>query len=164
MILVLLTFIVSSNGYHKAFARGDLDALGTKIRESVNNQITEELSGSTGPDSGSSPPSSFPSQIPTILSLTVASLGDQILCKLSGTLKTDTGSALVGATISFTTSPSRPQPTVVTDGAGDYSIVRDCVNFKTYTAHYSGAPPLALRPIPEHLLSASEETKSVPPL
>jgi hypothetical protein len=56
MSVLLLTFTVSSNGYHKAYARGDLDALGTKIRESTNNQITEELF----PSVSSSPMSSGP--------------------------------------------------------------------------------------------------------
>jgi hypothetical protein len=64
MSVLVLTLTVSSgfvsNGYHKAYARVDLDPLGTKIRESINNQITEELSGSAGPNpsssSGSHPP------------------------------------------------------------------------------------------------------------
>ena len=63
MLVLLLTFTVSSgfvsNGYQKAYARGDLDALGTKIRESINNQITEELSGSAGPNPSSSSVSSL---------------------------------------------------------------------------------------------------------
>jgi hypothetical protein len=32
MSVLLLTFTVSSNGYHKAYASRNLDALGTKIR------------------------------------------------------------------------------------------------------------------------------------
>jgi len=50
MSLLVLTFTVSSNGYQKAYARGDWDVLGTKIRESINNQITQELSGSAEPN------------------------------------------------------------------------------------------------------------------
>ena len=169
MSVLLLTFTVSSgfvsNGYHKAYARGDLDALGTKIRESINNQVTEELSGSGGPNpspsSGSSPTSSSlspssgssglttSSPTPTILTLSVAP-SNREFCTLSGTLKTDTGSPVGAATITFTGFSLSERPVTInekaeTNGAGAYSTATStprgvfCVLLESITAHYAGA-------------------------
>jgi hypothetical protein len=83
MMSVLLTFTVSSgfvsNGYHKAYARVDLDPLGTKIRESINNQITEELSGSAGQNPSSSSGSSSLSPSSGSSGLTTPSPSESLL-------------------------------------------------------------------------------------
>jgi hypothetical protein len=168
--VLLLTFTVSSgfvsNGYHKAYARGNLDALGTKIRESINNQITEELSDSAGPNPSSSSGSSSlspssgssglttPSPTPTTLTLSVSS-DDGFLCTLSGTLKTDTGSVVEAPTTKPSTitfigesqdfGPTPVSPAAVTNEAGDYFIPRVfCGNIDSVTAHYAGAAAIQI--------------------
>jgi hypothetical protein len=166
MSVLVLTLTVSSgfvsNGYHKAYARVDLDPLGTKIRESINNQITEELSGSAGqnpssssgssslsPSSGSSgltTPSPSESPTPTILTLSAS------VPNMHGTLKTNSGSAIANAIITYTYKVDRPSPEhplgfrSVTNLAGDYSTLiptglpaPDCLpGICIITAHYAG--------------------------
>jgi hypothetical protein len=142
MSLLVLTFTVSSNGYQKAYARGDWDALGTKIMESINNQITQELSGSAEPNPSSSSGSSLttsslsPSSVssglttptstatsastplPTILTLTVGNrTGDEN--ELSGRLLSPTRFATTGAIITFTGTDKDGSTHIIVDRSGN---------------------------------------------
>jgi hypothetical protein len=72
--------------------------------------------------------------------------------EISGTLKTDTGSAVVGAAITFTGQIKHEKTThigetAVTNLAGDYSTDTNCRlfdNLHSVTAHYAGAPAIQI--------------------
>jgi hypothetical protein len=147
MSVLLLTFTVSSgfvsNGYHKGYARGNLDALGTKIRESINNQITEELSDSAGL-TPSSPPSPT-SSTPYTLTLTITGR-DNFAGKLTDR---DTRAGIGGATIALFVQTQGgvelplqnccplQKVTAVTDDNGNYGPVKGIVSgFFTARAQY----------------------------
>jgi len=82
-------------------------------------------------------------------------------------LKTDTGSPIAGATITFTTTEGRPPivvgvgtrpPTVVTGNDGSYFAIAGNHNTggTIITAHYVGAPP------PNALAASSSAPVTVP--
>jgi hypothetical protein len=188
MSVLLLTFTVSSgfvsNAYHKAYARGNLDALGTKIRESINNQITEELSGSSGPS-----PTNSTSPIPTTLSLTLYSSPPNII-NFQGYLKAaDTGSGISGAEITLCTTvlqctlvaknQAQPLARCFTIGGGYYAsfpepVSPECHVFTTVqligspsvTAQYlgvPGTPEVTIPATPGIAPSATTQPVVVPP-
>jgi hypothetical protein len=152
MSVLLLTFTVSSgfvpNGYHKAYARGDLDALGAKIRESINNLITEELSGSAGQNPSSSSGSSglttpSSSTTPTFLTLSIGFRGDVFFGKI---FNPNDGKPVEGAAITFTGTNEMgmtvPIHTVTgTDSRGFYDVIvphHEVEGLVFVTAHYAG--------------------------
>jgi hypothetical protein len=185
MSVLLLTFTVSSgfvsNGYHKAYARGNLDALGRKIRESINNQITEELSGSSGLTTPS--PSNSTSPIPTTLTLTLFLTPPNIIT-FQGYLKTvDTGSGIAGASLFLCSTPKEctlvakneapPLARCVTNSDGFYSSMlpssAEChsfvtpVNTDSVTAQYLGVPGTPEVTIPGTPgIAPSESTQPTP--
>jgi hypothetical protein len=181
--VLLLTFTVPgliSNGYHKAYARGNLDALGTKIRESINNQITEELSGSSGL---TTPPSNSTSTIPTTLTVDFFQLGPREAPEyvVQGYLKTDTGSPIAGADIYLTFAYSNGETSgmsgpEVTDEYGHYHTTpldlvctrppSECLdeypngNIVTVTAHFNGLSGMYYPP--SGFIASESPTQSVP--
>jgi hypothetical protein len=181
-VLLLTSTVTSgfvSNGYHIAYARGNLDALGTKIRESINNQITEQLSGSAGPNpsssSGSSPPSpssdssGLTTPTPTILSLSVRGIHP---VELLGMLKTNTGFGVSKVYITFTYNVVRPPyynrtetlpALTATDALGSYNtkveLPDDCSRNCTITAHYAGGTDIIAALVP---LSKSDSSPARP--
>jgi hypothetical protein len=148
-VLLLTSTVTSgfvSNGYHIAYARGNLDALGTKIRESINNQITEELSDSAGLTPSSPPsPSSPTSSAPYTLTLTIIGR-DNFAGKLTDR---STGAGIGGATIALFVQTQAgvelplqnccplQKVTAVTDNNGNYGPVKGIVSgFVTARAQY----------------------------
>src|SRR5215469_5725158 len=99
-----------------------------------SNTVTSGSSGLTSP-----PPSTAPT--PTTLTLSVSPTG---ALELFGTLKTDTGSPIAGAAITFTDDHGFSISPAVTDANGNYLTMPGGIEGSTVTAHYAGAPePLA---------------------
>src|SRR5215469_16357689 len=158
VLLMLGTAIIGSG--HLALARNDNTrdltnsgnylvndqncTAGNSCNLTSSNTVTSGSSGLTSP-----PPSTSPT--PTTLTLVVApaSSGNNLM----GTLKTNTGSGIAGATITFTQQndggQSRPLTTtpspVETDTNGNYHAFPTVPleSGDTITAHYAGAPPVA---------------------
>ena len=156
VLLMLGTVIIGSG--HLALARNDNTrdftnsgnyllndqncTAGNSCNLTSSNTVNSGSSGSTSP-----PPST--SATPTTLTLVVAPAS---CCgnNLMGTLKTDTGSGIAGATITFTQQgQSSPLTTTVspveTDIFGNYHAFPtvSLESGDTITAHYAGAPPVA---------------------
>jgi hypothetical protein len=118
------------------------------------------LSSSNTVSSGSSGLTS-PSPTPTPTTLTVEVIPNE---PITGTLRTDTGSAVVGATITFTqvdpignTTPVATNGPVVTNNNGNYQAFPTVMLNTGFniTAHYAGAPPV-------NALAASSASNIIP--
>jgi hypothetical protein len=115
-----------------------------------SNTVTSGSSGLTSP-----------SPTPTPTTLTVEILPNQ---PITGTLRTDTGSAVVGATITFAqvdfeghTTPVTTTGPVVTNNRGDYQAFPTVMltEGNNLTANYAGAPPV-------NALAASSGSNIIP--
>ncbi len=110
-----------------------------------SNTITSGSSGST-----TASPSTSPSSTPTTLTLAVIPLEEDALYIIDGTLTTDTGSPIAGATITFTVTDGAGHqipitiPSQVTNGIGryDFQFVNQLAG-DSVTAHYAGTAPSA---------------------
>jgi hypothetical protein len=129
MSVLVLTFTVSSglvsNGYHKAYARGNLDALGTKIRESINNQITEELSGPNPPSSSGSPTLTVTArfgsaEIPAAYSPGFSSAGEGEAVALCNPDEVVTGGGFARLPAPGVTQPYTPPPGIYVENSTEY--------------------------------------------
>jgi hypothetical protein len=130
--------------------------------QKTDNCYYQTLGGNTGMTSSntiSSDSSGLMTQAPNPTTLTLSLDKDfRGFCTLSGTLKTDTGPAVAGATITFTgqVKPDKTthiRETAVTNLAGDYSTTTFCKHLTSITARYAGAPAIQ---IPANAASDSE--------
>ncbi len=174
LLLVLSTAIIGSGSGHIALAYnnkfiGDFSNSGNnqETQQDCGNSCTQTSSNTINPSSGSSgltttSPSPSSSPTPTTLTLSISEYQNTQNKEFGGTLTTDNGSAIVGATITFIcyyfdeNLHMIPDLTAVTNQFGDYHVIGSVMALAPYTsarAHYAGSSAFAasdspLRAIP----------------